>query len=169
MLIQRRLYHCSRCLYAHLPNGFSFPGSSTPDPVIPANASIVAPTARVSLSPDSVPKVPPRSWNQSANVDPKGSVATVETELKNAKHKIFGNPGQGKSGLMQRGNAPLPPVASNGISNDLLQLIVDARKCVVWTIPHSFLASDVKRLIPFDPSKQTEHPLIEGELSCSLH
>lgn len=161
MLIQRRLYHCSRCLYTHSPNGFSLPGSSIPDPVIPSNVSI---TARVSLSPDSVPKVRPRIWNQFANVGPKGSAATTETDFKKAKNEIFGNPDQRRSGFSQRGYIPLPPVASKGISNNLPQLIVDARKCVVWTVPHSFLASDVKRLIPFNPSKQTEHPLADGEL-----
>lgn len=41
-------------------------------------------------------------------------------------------------------------------------LMVDAVHCVIWNIPPSFLASDVKRLVSHDPTKERQHPLIEG-------
>ena len=42
------------------------------------------------------------------------------------------------------------------------RLIVDAVHCIISPIPTCFTASDVLRLVPYDETRHTEHPVVAG-------
>jgi hypothetical protein len=41
-------------------------------------------------------------------------------------------------------------------------LIVDAVHCIISPIPTCFTTSDVMRIVPYDETKHTEHPVVAG-------
>ena len=66
MLLPRRLYHCSRCLYSESPKGINLPPPSQPEPIVHPKSASSTPTPRVSLSPNSIRKVSKTDWNRNA-------------------------------------------------------------------------------------------------------
>ena len=88
MLLQRRLYHCSRCLLAESTKGITLPPPSQPEPILHPKASNLLATPRVSLSPDSMRKVPKTDWNTNNNKEPFTQDRKTES-LKAVHRKLF--------------------------------------------------------------------------------
>ena len=159
-MVRRRLYHCARCLYAESSNGSKGPALLRPwDPHSPSNYEVPS-SSRVSLSPDSMPKLPPREWiRNTASPNRNTSLGgDDEATLKKIKQAALDR----RDYRMKLGQQALPPVPAPRTNFVYQLLTVDAVHCVIWTIPLTFLSSDVKRLVPFDPTIQKHHPLTEG-------
>ena len=176
MVIQRRLLHCSRCLRAETTNAFNLPYPSQPDPLSPPNPSIASNLPRISLSASTVRKVPARQWNRNDNASKTTNPLArdglkreqVTEQHRNGPIKLWRDPAKEKlkQGLRQ-GSTTAPPVAAPRMSPYMsFVVILDAVHCVISPVPKSFTASDVKRLVPYDRTKHTTHPLVEG---ISLH
>jgi hypothetical protein len=60
------------------------------------------------------------------------------------------------------GRAQLPPIPGPCTLYPCFRLTIDAVACVISDIPFSWLASDVLRLVPFDRTSETIHPVVEG-------
>jgi hypothetical protein len=67
MSVQRRLLHCSRCLRVEAVNAVQPRTSSQPGQTSPLDASLPSETPRVSLSADSMRKVPARDWTRQSS------------------------------------------------------------------------------------------------------
>ena len=73
MLRPRRLYHCTRCLYTESPNGVNLPPPSRPEPLVPSSFLSIPPyDSRVRLSPNSLRKVSPLSWERAPHLSYSG-------------------------------------------------------------------------------------------------
>lgn len=88
MLLPRRLYHCSRCLHAESTKGIILPAPSLPEPILHPKVSHLLATPRVSLSPDSMRKVPQTDWNTNNNKEPFTQDRKTES-LKAVHRKLF--------------------------------------------------------------------------------
>ena len=66
MILPRRLYHCSRCLYTESSKGINLPPPSRPEPIVHPKSPPLSPAPRVSLSPNLIRKVPKTNWSRNA-------------------------------------------------------------------------------------------------------
>jgi hypothetical protein len=154
MAWQRSLLRCSRCFYTTTPLPTNSRVSQPPD--------LSGEPMPISLLPGESRKVAKKHWETTKDPDAKDGDYNTLKEFKTVKDKLFQKP---KSNLAKQvargGNVPLPPTVGPGKSFSTITK-EDATHCVLMNVPLSYLSDDVKRLIPFDQSKQHQHPLAEG-------
>jgi hypothetical protein len=90
MFLPRRLYHCSRCLYSESPKGITLPPPSQPEPIVHPKSPPSLLTPRVSLSPNSIRKIPKTDWNRNAKSNEAlPFVSDKKIEANKAAHNAY--------------------------------------------------------------------------------
>ena len=144
MLSPRRLYHCTRCLYSESSNRVNLPPPSKPEPIEPSSIPSIPPyDSRVRLSPDSLRKVSPLSWDRAPHLSysgpqPFGRDASRE-EWNAIRKKLFKESQETLSDKIVRGQHSSIPVA--GPSRILTFRGVDGRCCSLCYLEYSFFVS----------------------------
>ena len=115
MLLQRRLYHYSRSLLESSSNRINPPPSSNSDPF---DSSLHESVPRISLSPESMRKVSPRSWARTPDPQRQQHFTPDPSheEWKGIREKVM----RPVSERMLRGLPALPPLPNKGAYIDLM-------------------------------------------------
>jgi hypothetical protein len=115
--MQRRLFHCTRCLRTNAIKDINLPSPSVPEPLNPPNPSVKE-TPRVSLSIDSMRKVPSRSWDRTEDqtrgllgAKSKNPLAKEQLQREGKEPKLFKDGAREKlQAQLRAGRYVLPPI-----------------------------------------------------------
>jgi hypothetical protein len=170
MGVQLRLLHCTPLQSQPAKTRLDLPTPTSPEPLGPTNASV----QRESLAPTMLPTVPPRKWNaQQWNGPGRSPLGPDRPHLdplalrSQVWRTVVDNP---KTALRLRliYNTPVPNTRRNPCKSlpGLPSLIyVEAVSCVINGVPEFYTTDDIKRLVPFDPTRYIGgHPVVEGQL-----
>lgn len=144
MLLPRRLYHCTRCLYTESSNGVNLPPPSNPEPVGRSSFPSIPPyDSRVRLSPDSLRKVSPVSWERAPHLSysgpqPFGRDPSRE-EWNAMRKKLFKESQETLSDKILRGQHSSIPIAGPRII--LIFQGVDSRCCSLCYLEYPLFVS----------------------------
>ena len=168
MSVQRRLLHWTRAVNHGSPLS-KHPRLDLPAPTSPEPLGLSRDMQRVSLDPKTYPVGTTRNWNinrpslTATPLGPNNARLTPQAVPPQVWRTVVDNPKLAlRLGLTHR--TPIPNQRKTSPPWSFFPLIsVEAVSCVCEGIPECFTADDIKRLVPFDPTRYIgSHPVVEG-------